>query len=375
MPKYAALTIPSPLESIQRVHSLKTAARQGRAQEMEMAAYEREQQEDAALREALTGATPETFQTEVFPRLQQINPMKALQIAREYQQTFGKAKEEPYTLSPGQRRFVGGQEVAAVPERPPAPEPGFTLSPGQARYGSTGDQIATVPSAPDEPASIDAAILAADRQGNRTEVQRLLRLKAQSSAAGREPDGADDRAATLAQKAGAERWKQGALTDLEQRFQQGQSGAIDSRTGQPFPRIDVRELERLKADIQKSYLAQIGLQPQTIGATSVSGGVIGPRGAASRASVLPPSMRGAPAAPSAPMPPQAPVAPPPMRAGGPGPRAGGGAPPVPPPVATGTARVEARRILDQLKTEPDPAKQEALRARLQQLRAVLAGEQ
>lgn len=52
---------------------------------------------------------------------------------------------EAYTLKPGERRFVGDQEVASVPEMPPQADP-FTLGPGQQRFDPEGNPIAGVPS-------------------------------------------------------------------------------------------------------------------------------------------------------------------------------------------------------------------------------------
>ena len=57
-------------------------------------------------------------------------------------------KHEQYTLGPGQRRFEGGREVAAVPDG--EAESGFTLSPGQVRYGPDGRRVAGVPQADKE---------------------------------------------------------------------------------------------------------------------------------------------------------------------------------------------------------------------------------
>lgn len=92
--------------------------------------------------------------------------------------------------------------------------------------------------------SIDDQINAADKAGNAAEKARLLRVKAQSGAAGRDPDGvATRREATIAQKAVAERWKQDALATLEEGLADGTFSQAD--------------LPAAKARIQASYLEQI----------------------------------------------------------------------------------------------------------------------
>lgn len=75
----------------------------------------------------------------------------------------------------------------------PEPEKDQIAAPGSAivRDGEIVNQVPFKPDAPQVPASIDAAILAADRAGNQAEVQRLLGLKRRATDAGRAPDKPD----------------------------------------------------------------------------------------------------------------------------------------------------------------------------------------
>jgi hypothetical protein len=88
-------------------------------------------------------------------------------------------------------------------------------------------------------------------------------IRANYAAATREPkDGTPDKAATLAQKAAAERWKQGELEQLETKFRAAKTKTpfLNQMTGEfvvPAPMTDA-ELDAAKARIQTSYLEQIG---------------------------------------------------------------------------------------------------------------------
>ncbi len=59
----------------------------------------------------------------------------------------GQEPEAGYTLSPGQARFQGGRQVAALPAAPDLGSP-YTLGPGQRRYSPTGELLSEVPPAP-----------------------------------------------------------------------------------------------------------------------------------------------------------------------------------------------------------------------------------
>jgi hypothetical protein len=118
------------------------------------------------------------------------------------------------------------------------------------------------------------------------------------------------------------------------------------------------ELARAKAEIQKSYLEQIGDTPQRPLVDLALG--MGPRATASRARVLPPTGSAQPAPPVAAQPPLV-TQPAPTRPG--------------PPVAQEGLRGEAQAVLRQFHAERDPAKKAALAQRLRALRAQLVGTQ
>lgn len=116
--------------------------------------------------------------------------------------------------------------------------------------GSEADAIATW--AREHNRSVDSLTLAEKE-----------RIRAGHAASTREPkDATATKAATLAQKAAAERWKQGALDDLEKRFKAAKTktpymNLMTSEMVVPPPMTD-DDLAAEKARIQASYLEQIG---------------------------------------------------------------------------------------------------------------------
>lgn len=78
----------------------------------------------------------------------------------------GPAAPEAYTLKPGEARFQGSTQVAALPDNPNATDRGFSLSPGQIRYDANGKPIASAPAAPRSP--VDLAKIESDLRGEFT---------------------------------------------------------------------------------------------------------------------------------------------------------------------------------------------------------------
>src|SRR3990167_5867039 len=192
--------------------------------------------------------------------LEHIGPFLDSADAGEEVEQFLTIAEETYGASPAVRTRIG-----TVPQGPLTPEWKAQLT----------ERLTSPPNRETPPGSLDAAILVADRKGDKAEVKRLLGLKAQTSAAGREPDKADaTTAATITQKASAERWKQGALKDLEDRYRISQGG-LDEQN-RPVDPMTVTDLETAKARIQDSYLEQIG-GPKGSAAPVIDGATAKPR--------------------------------------------------------------------------------------------------
>ena len=132
-----------------------------------------------------------------------------------------------YTLGPGQKRFgPDGRVIAAVPPSPSATaEAPYTLSPGQKRFGADGRVVASVPDRPPSSGGGGA--------GNVNAVRDDLRA--------------------------AEQWKQRALADAEKKFSEVYFSGQSPDT--PANAKALREHEAAKAEIQKSYLVQLGQSP------------------------------------------------------------------------------------------------------------------
>ncbi|MDO8597645.1 MAG: hypothetical protein Q7R45_13615 [Sulfuricaulis sp.] len=268
-------------------------------------------EEDKVMAQVLTRFKPEEFDTAeefdavVYPELNRINPMKALKFREMQAKAFQwqQKSSEPFTLNPGDTRFgPDGKPIANVPVVPkvrpveeeyydPAttperrkaietqrsafsasgraptdtqPPPGFTLNPGDTRYDAAGKVIATRPSAPTQA----------------------------------------DQGASLAQKGQAERWKQDRLAELEAQFSKSRAGGMDAQLN-PIVPMTTEQLNRAKAEIQNSYLSQLGLPPHTLGGVNTG---------QSQAMAPPPAMA-SPMSAAPPAPP--PVAAPPPVTGGP----------------------------------------------------------
>ena len=108
------------------------------------------------------------------------------------------------------------------------------------------------------------------------------RIRSQYAAATREPDKGPSSEATIAQKAQAERWKSDQLQRVEERYRASNAPYLDAsgkitiekdkdghpvyfpdRGGSPIIPMSLGDLEKAKAQVQKSYMAQVnaGGQP------------------------------------------------------------------------------------------------------------------
>jgi hypothetical protein len=177
--------------------------------------------------------------------------------------SYGQQPEKPITMSPGQRLATPqGRELYAVPPNPVSVAPGGSLV-----RPDTGQATYTAPQR--TPASIDAALLEADRRGDQAEVGRLLALKRRGAQAGHVESTPTPRPAQLseAQRAVAARTKGRDLYTAERDFRRDLDSQQIPRTGKRTPEEQagydeaVQILNERKLDIENTYRAQHGLEP------------------------------------------------------------------------------------------------------------------
>lgn len=80
MPRYAALQIPSPLDSLQKIRGLRALSLQGQRQELALSEEQRAAQEAAAIRQAVADSRGDV--NVAIQKIQQINPLQAMNLQR-----------------------------------------------------------------------------------------------------------------------------------------------------------------------------------------------------------------------------------------------------------------------------------------------------
>ena len=273
MPRYAAIQLPSPLAALGNVRTLRTLSLQEQRQSLALAAEQRAEQEETAIRQAVAESRGDL--TVAIEKINRINPVRALDLARHVRDSLGTPEPLEQVDEGGVAVFRPRSQAAGQPAyRAPATTPADPLVQvdvdGRAVYLPTSQAAGKrAYRAPLPPSS--EALVSVDEGG--VPIYRP-RSQAVGKPAYQPPREPKSDSTTVSIRAAAERWKAGQLSTLEDRYRRSQAGGFDAQ-GTPITPMTVPQLEAAKQQIQQSYLSQLGLpaRAQTLGALDQGGGV------------------------------------------------------------------------------------------------------